>query len=78
MPDLYPERLGNNSPSNRRRVAPRIPARDALELLEYETIVVEIVAHRLAKGEPIEDHRDALEIAASRIAAIREAWMSAP
>ena len=80
MADLFPRRPQSSSSTSlaRRRVAPPIPARDALELLEEETIRVEITAIRLAQGEPIEAHCEALEIAAGRIAAIRSAWIEQP
>ena len=78
--DLFPRRpqSGSSTSPTRRRVAPPVPARDALELLEQEAIVVEIVADRLKQGEPLEAHCKALEIAGGRIAAIREAWASQP
>lgn len=81
MADLYPERL-DSSPQRaqgRRRAAPPISARDALELLEHETLVVEIVAHRIAEGEPLDEHLcTSLERAGSRIGAIRSAWRMSP
>ena len=78
MADLYPKRLDSSPQTTRgpRRVAPPIPASDALELLEEQTLVVEIVAHRLA--EAAEEHREALSRAACRIVAIRSAWISQP
>jgi len=78
--DLFPPKLDTypTERRGRRRSAPPIPARDALELLDQECLIVEIVASRLAGGDPVEQHREDLEMAASRIAAIRLAWSLAP
>lgn len=79
-PDLYPMRLETYPRRKRdtRRLAPPIPARDALELLDQECLIVEIVANRLVEGDAVGKHRADLEIAAGRIAAIRLAWSVAP
>jgi len=79
-PDLFPKRLDiyPERKRTRRRQVPPIPARDALELLDQECLVVEMVANRLLEGDSIEQHRSDLEIAAGRIAAIRLAWSLAP
>ena len=71
MADLYPERLESTT-RGPHRVAPPIPACDALELLEEETLVVQIVAHRLGQGEPVDSLCKALEVAAGRIAKSEE------
>ena len=76
--DLYPERLAAYPPAAKRRAAPPISARDALELLDEESLVVEIIAQRLARGEPVEQHAANLLLAARRIGAISNAWMAAP
>ena len=78
--DLFPERLDTypQTRRRRRRVALPIPARDALELVAQETLVVEIIARRLSDGEPAEQHVADLRLAASRIAAIRSAWEMQP
>ena len=74
--DLYPERLDTYPPTRGpRRVAPPIPARDALEILDLESLTVAIITSRLAEGEPVEEHQAALQVAAGRIGAIRSAWM---
>ena len=80
MADLYPERLesGPQKTRGRRRVAPPIPARDALAILAEEALVVKIIAHRLAEGESVEQHRETLQRAAGRIDVICEAWEKAP
>ena len=80
MADLYPKPLEStpHTTRGRRRVAPPIPASDALELLEEQALVIQICAHRLAQGEPVEQHSEALSKAACRISAIREAWISQP
>ena len=57
-----------------KRRARRIPAADALELLEHESLVVEIIAHAIAQGEPVERHCQDLTSAAGRIAAVHSAW----
>lgn len=74
----YPQHLQSGPTRRARRRAPRIPASDALELLEVETLTVEIIAHRLAQGDPVEEHRELLDRASGRIAAIREAWIRRP
>lgn len=76
LSDLFPERLDSDPRRARgsRRSAPPIPARDTLELLDEEAFVVEIIALDIAQGEPVERHRHDLELAASRISAIRQAW----
>ena len=78
--DLFPPKL-DTYPIKRgrpRRSAPPIPARDALEILDQETLTMAIIGDRLVKGEPIEKYQAALRDAAGRIAAIRAAWMEAP
>lgn len=77
--DLFPERL-DVAPSSvrRRREAPRIPAADALALLDVEALTVQLCAHRLAQGEPLERHREDLETAGQRIGAVAEAWGMRP
>lgn len=69
---------GRRGRRHRQRPAPPIPASDALRLLEAEAFVVEIVAHRLSAGEPVEEHADALATASSRIGAVRRAWELRP
>ncbi|MGB5159992.1 MAG: DNA primase [Thermoanaerobaculia bacterium] len=78
--DLYPERLETYPKTGRgaRRTAPPIPARDALEILDQEALAVAIIATRLAKGEHVAQHREALQSAAGRIGAIHSAWKEAP
>lgn len=80
--DLFPERRGPErySPSERARedkTLPRIPASDALALLDREALTVELCAHRIAEGEEPALLLDTLGSAAGRIAAIRESWIRA-
>ena len=77
--DLFPPKSAwtpptATSPTQTNGRAPRIPASDALLMLDNEALVVEIIAIELAKGEPVEQHRPDLELAAHRIAAVRSAW----
>lgn len=80
--DLFPPRQNAtySSPKtrSRTRVAPRISAADALRQLDHEALVVELIAHRLAKGDQAEKHCSDLDLAAGRIAAIRTRWEAAP
>ena len=76
LADLFPPRQAQLTNTFRR--APRIPASDALLMVENESLVVVFIAEALAKGEPVETHREELLRAAARIAAVRRAWMERP
>ena len=78
MADLFPPREGQRVPSATWRRVPRLPAQDALLLLDGEAWFVEVAARRLAAGEIItNDCRGELGLAASRISVVRLAWMAA-
>lgn len=73
--DLFPKAdrdMTGPDTQTRRRPAPPISARDALDLLDTEALALEIVAHRLASGEPLIKHISALRTSAGRIAVIRD------
>lgn len=76
--DLYPEKkvsIIGYSPSK----PSRVPAEDALHVLDLESLVVEIIARRLEAGEPMSDaHRADLVLAAGRIGAVATAWRLSP
>jgi hypothetical protein len=55
-----------------------IPAEDALEILDHEALTLEIIAHGLMRGEPLERYGHDLKVAAGRVAAIRQAWLGRP
>jgi len=82
--DLYPRpaamyRYASYAREARREDRPpRLPAYDALTLLDREATVVELVAERLLRGDPVERHAECLKTAARRIAVIRQGWMEAP
>ena len=78
FPPRHPDRYLTSPARKDDDRLPRIPAADALALLDREALVVELVAHRIAYGEEPALLLNALEVAAGRIAAIRRSWMGAP
>lgn len=74
--DFRPSQPGDRP--KKRRLAPPIPASDALDLLDYEALTVQLIAHDLSTGEPVDPYREDLGLAAARIQAIRAAWRLAP
>lgn len=78
--DLFPPskawRPGNGGPRETAgRRASRIPAADALRVLEQESIVVEIIAADLAAGNRLDEAGvEALETAGARISQVQRAW----
>lgn len=69
-------------PSHRRsgRVRRRrtMTALAALEIVDTETLVVEMVVDRIRNGDPVEMHAADLELASSRIAGVRREFLGAP
>ena len=80
LADLFPRPLRSYSSTppgrgGRRSGGPPISARDALEVLDREAAVVEMVGLSLAQGQPVERFREDLRLAARRIAAVRAAFL---
>lgn len=68
--DLFPEKLRDAGPIQRRRL---ITASQALELLRFEAILLAVVAHDLARGLPIPaETTERVAVAAGRISALAE------
>jgi hypothetical protein len=68
--DLFPEKVIENAPRGRRRL---ITASQALEVLDFEALLVAIVASDIAKGKRITDETvRRVSLAAGRISAIRQ------
>ncbi len=68
--DLFPERAIENAPRGRRRM---ITASQALEVLDFEALLVAIVASDIAKGKRITDETlRRVSLAAGRISTIRQ------
>lgn len=68
--DLFPAKDASAGPAARRRL---ITAKQALDLLDYETAMIVICASDLARGEALtEETRDRLRMAAARIVMLRE------
>lgn len=67
--DLFPERAIDNAPRGRRRM---ITASQALEVLDFEAMLVAIVASDIVRGKAITQRdRERVTQAAGRISAIR-------
>lgn len=74
--DLFPPREDDDGarPGRRRRAAP-IPARDALQVLDQEAMVLEIGARALLEGKVTPEVVRRIEEASGRIGAVRASWM---
>jgi len=79
LADLFPPRrpLPYSETRTRQRVG-RIPAQDALQVLERDAFFVYLVANALTQGEDVRPHLPEVEAAMWRISAIRESWMAVP
>lgn len=67
--DLFPEKVAESSPRGRRRL---ITAAQALEVLDFEALLVAIVASDIVRGKTLTDRdRERVVQAAGRISAIR-------
>jgi hypothetical protein len=80
LADLFPPRQDTTYPTTREREPPipRIPAADALRLLDGEAFYVVLAAEALAQGADIALHRELLLQAACRIAEVRRLWRAQP
>ena len=78
LADLFPENLNKWPPEIRRsrRSHPRIPAQDAIELMDEAALTVEIAARDMTEGKQVDV--DEVAQAASRISAIRSMWKKQP
>lgn len=75
--DLFPPRMeiAYGPPRTRDHVVPRIPAADALKLLDQESFYVWLVAEWLLSGKArVEEHIDDLRRSSARIGEIRRLW----
>lgn len=80
--DLFPEsERRQTQPGDRiarRRYAPRIPASDALELIDFEAGAVLVAVNDILGGRPVAELADDLRLAVGRITAARAAWEAQP
>lgn len=80
LADLFPPRQTTTyAPTRvRDRDLPRIPAADALKLLDKEAFYVQLAADALAEGANPAPYREDLRAACSRICEIRHLWEMQP